>query len=130
MEIQVGTKYKQVKAIEEYGFNYIGKEFEITYVDEKNIKAKCSFGIFGIEREKFFDYFEIIPEEKTNIVEIKNNIKTIRNDRATIVILPNGIKGVSKCMPQDKYDANKGYKIAYLKANIKSMQKELKVLSK
>ena len=51
--------------------------------------------------------------------------RVIHNDMATIVILDDGSKGVSKCMPEDEYN-----KIAYLRAKIKSLHKELKVLTK
>lgn len=56
--------------------------------------------------------------------------KVIHNDLATIVILDDGSKGVAKCMPEDQYDKIKGIKIAYIRAKIKSLQKELKVLTK
>lgn len=56
--------------------------------------------------------------------------KIIVNEPAVICILDDGSKGVSKCMDEDLFDENKGIKIAYIKAKIKSLQKELKVLSK
>jgi hypothetical protein len=63
-------------------------------------------------------------------LDSKEKVKVIRNDKATIVILPDGSKGVSKCLPEDVYDAEKGYQIAYIKAKIKSLKKQLKKLSK
>lgn len=56
--------------------------------------------------------------------------KLIINDKATIVILDDGCKGVAKCCPEDKFDRTKGIKIAYLRAKIKSLQKELNELVK
>jgi len=56
--------------------------------------------------------------------------RVIHSDLATIVILDDGSKGVAKCMPEDEYDKTKGIKIAYLKAKIKSLNKELKELIK
>lgn len=56
--------------------------------------------------------------------------RLIFNQNATICILDDGSKGVSKCMPEDKYDEVKGIKIAYLRAKIKSINKELKQLCK
>lgn len=56
--------------------------------------------------------------------------KIIHNENATIVILDDGSKGVAKCMPEDTYDKTTGIKIAYIRAKIKSLQKELKVLTK
>mgnify|MGYP006883105101 CR=1 FL=1 len=58
------------------------------------------------------------------------NQKVIVNEPAVICILDDGSKGVSKCMEEDVFDENKGIKIAYIKAKIKSLQKELKQLSK
>jgi len=56
--------------------------------------------------------------------------KVIQNNNATIVILEDGSKGVSKCLPIDTYNETKGIKIAYIRAKIKSLNKELKELIK
>ena len=56
--------------------------------------------------------------------------KVIHNDNATIIILDDGSKGVAKCAPDDFYDKTKGIKIAYLRAKIKSLNKELRQLVK
>jgi len=56
--------------------------------------------------------------------------RVIHNELATIVILDDGSKGVSKCIPEDEYDRTKGIKIAYIRAKIKSLHKELKTLIK
>jgi hypothetical protein len=52
--------------------------------------------------------------------------KVIYNNNATIVILNDGSKGVAKCCPNDIFDKTIGIKIAYNRAKIKSLQKELK----
>ena len=56
--------------------------------------------------------------------------RVIHNGNATIVILDDGTKGVAKCNPEDKYDRVKGIKIAFNRAKIKLLQKELKSLTK
>jgi hypothetical protein len=56
--------------------------------------------------------------------------KLIINGTTTVVILKDGSKGVSKCLPTDIYDRDKGIDIAYKKALIKSYQKELNDLMK
>lgn len=60
--------------------------------------------------------------------------RLIFQDKAVICFLNAGtdkeVKGVAKCMDTDEYDELKGIKIAYLKAKIKEMTKELKKLSK
>lgn len=63
----------------------------------------------------------IIPERKS---------KMIFSNNAVICILDDKSKGVSKCCPEDSYDKTKGIKIAYIRAKIKSLQKELKELIK
>lgn len=60
----------------------------------------------------------------------KFSFKAIFNNKTTIVILKDGSKGISKCMPEDKYDLQKGLNIAYRKAMIKYYQKQLKELCK
>jgi hypothetical protein len=49
------------------------------------------------------------PAKPINAVE---QIKVIRNGPATIVILPDGRKGVAKCHPDDEYKADEGLKVA------------------
>lgn len=130
-EIKVGMKVKQIKEVGYEQFDRLGREFEVKEVKDSVIM--CSNGLmgFGISRNEFFEYFEAIPEVlEYAVIEIKDGIKTIRNGRVTIVILPNGTKGVSKCLPQDTYDYQKGYEIALKKAQVKSLTKELKELCK
>lgn len=131
-EIKSGTKVKQIKEVGYEQFDRLGREFEVKEIKESVIMCSNGYMGFGISKDEFFDYFEIIPEPINNItmVEINNGIKTIRNGKATVVILPDGTKGVSKCMESDTYDAEKGYGIALLKAEIKSKTKRLKNLCK
>jgi len=58
----------------------------------------------------------------------ERNSKVIHSGNATIVILDDGSKGIAKCDPDDKYDKTKGIKIAYNRAKIKSLTKEIKKL--
>jgi hypothetical protein len=51
--------------------------------------------------------------------------KIIHQDHATIVILEDGSKGVSKCCPKDTYSRKKGLKIAYNRALIQKLQNEI-----
>ncbi len=131
-EIKVGMKVKQIKEVGYEQFDRLGREFEVKEVNDNVIMCSNGYMGFGISRNEFFEYFEAIHEEPLEyaVIEIKDGIKTIRNGRVTIVILPDGTKGVSKCLPQDTYDTQKGYEIALKKAQIKSLTKELKVLSK
>lgn len=45
-----------------------------------------------------------------------DTIKLIINDRATIVILPDGRKGVAKCHPDEEFDEYEGLRIATARA--------------
>jgi hypothetical protein len=56
--------------------------------------------------------------------------RTIYSKKATIVILPDGTKGVAKCAPDDVYNEEKGHTIALKRAMIKKLNKELKELTK
>ena len=56
--------------------------------------------------------------------------RVIHNENATVVILDDGSKGVAKCCPDEEYNKTKGIKIAYIRAKIKSLKKELKTLTK
>lgn len=67
--------------------------------------------------------------ENSFMIKEKNE-KIIHHGNATIVILDDGSKGVAKCCEKDEYDKLKGVKIAYIRAKIKSLQKELKQLVK
>jgi hypothetical protein len=44
--------------------------------------------------------------------------------------LDDGTKGVAKCSPEDEFNETKGIKIAYNRAKIKLLQKELNKLIK
>ena len=90
---------------------------------------------------KDFTYYEVrqfFTEENHTLHTLTNNSfrvrekheRVIHNGNATIVILDDGSKGKAKCSPQDDFNKTKGIKIAYLRAKIKSLHKELKSLTK
>ncbi|EKS4345078.1 hypothetical protein QB607_003082 [Clostridium botulinum] len=62
-KLKVGTRIKQVKPIEEYGFNYVGEEFMIIDIKDDVIIFECVFGKGGIDKEKIDEYFTIINED-------------------------------------------------------------------
>jgi len=63
MKIEVGMKCKQIKAIEKYGFDCIGMEFEITKIDDNVIMCMGNGIGFGIDPNEFENYFEIVKEK-------------------------------------------------------------------
>ena len=86
-------------------------------------------------------YYEVrqhFTEENNTLGTIKDDYfrtgekheRVIYNSNATVVILDDGSKGIAKCSPTDTFNKTQGVKIAYLRAKIKSLQKELKSLAK
>lgn len=79
---------------------------------------------------------EIVVDGSIIFVELggfrRNEIKEriIFSDNVVIVFLDDGTKGVAKCHPDDNYDRTTGIRIAYNRAKIKSLQKQLKQLGK
>lgn len=130
MDLKVGDKIKLIKPIEVYNFDYVGMEFEITKIDNEGLYAKSNLGIMGIDINQVNEYFELVKPIEVNHITEHEDYKVIRNGKATIVILQDGSKGISKCMECDEYDLDKGYQIALLKAEIKSKSKLLKEISK
>ncbi len=59
-----------------------------------------------------------------------SKIKVYINKGTTVIILEDGSKGIAKCNPEDIYDINKGIDIAYKRACVKSIEKEIKKLIK
>lgn len=68
--------------------------------------------------------------KNAHINGVSEKVKVIRSNNATVVILSDGTKGVSKCMDEDEYDSVKGFDIAYTRACIKRLNKNLKELVK
>lgn len=97
-------------------------KMEIIEVNKNNVRVKCGYhmGVFSMEEiEKYFDEY--------NLTSGYDDIsKCIINDNVTVIILKSGCKGIAKCLPQDKYEEEIGVRVAYIKAKIKEMQKELK----
>jgi len=129
-KIEVGMKVKQIKELPR--FNYIGTEFEVTEIVDSIVMCKNGMMGFGLSENDFFTYFESVkPVAKQEIefmtIEIVDGIKTTRKGLLTLVELPDGSRGASKCLPQDKYDAQRGYDIAFMKADIRADEKVMKL---
>lgn len=78
----------------------------------------------------------VIEKEHGEVISVSNiqeelfTAKVIRNNQVTIVILPDGSKGIAKCNPSDKYDENLGLSIAWKRAFINQLQEEIKLFTK
>lgn len=125
MELKVGMKLELIKNLD-CGIRTIekGEVFKIKHISVNKVSLindEIGVGVFELEEVK--EYFKEYIEE----IKIDEDVKrVIYSDKATIVILDSGIKGIAKCLEEDEYDKQIGYRIAYLKAKIKEMNKELK----
>jgi len=132
VKIDVGMKVKQIKELP--GFNYIGDEFEVKEIVNSVVMCANSRMGFGISEDEFLNYFEIlkpiIKEEEIEFITIVDGIKTTRKGKLTLVELPDGSRGYSKPLPQDTYDAQRGYDIAFMKADIRADEKVMKMKRK
>lgn len=129
--MEIGTKFEQVKEIEGFPYNRVGEIWEVNRIvgETTVLRNDClGLGVNKLELEQHFVKY-VEPQEQQS-VEILDGMKIIRSGKVTVVILPDGNKGVSKCLPQDEYDADKGFNIAYTKAMIKRYKKQLKKLIK
>lgn len=97
-------------------------KFKVTKIEnEKVYLSNSSIGVGVFSSQEIDEYFMEFSNKINS--EIK---KVIKNGKATIVILSSGVKGVAKCLEEDTYNEETGIRIAYLKAKIKEMTKELK----
>lgn len=87
--------------------------------------------VYGEVKQYFTEETNLSNDIKTDYFRIKQREeKVIHSGNATIVILDDGSKGVAKCMEGDEYNKTTGIKIAYIRAKMKSLQKELNQLTK
>lgn len=125
-ELKEGSKVKVKKVfLEGYGIR-IGDIGIITKINKNDIGVKLNYGEGVFNIEELNKYFEKVKKMR----EYKDIEKCIVNNNVVVVILKSGCKGVAKCMPEDVFNEEKGIEIAYKKAKIKEIKKELKELSK
>lgn len=125
MELKVGMELELIKDLD-CGIRTIekGEVFRIQHISVNKVSLinnKIGVGVF--ESEEVKEYFKEYIEENKTDEDVK---RVIYSDRVTVIILNSGIKGIAKCLDEDEYDKKIGYRIAYLKAKIKEMNKELK----
>jgi len=109
------TKEVHQDKIEAVNLSIVLAELEQKKINDSQVK-------YAIEQEER-NYNPLSGQQRITMV---GEIKIIRNNRATIVILADGSKGVSKCMENDLYNSDIGYNIAYNKAMVKFFKKQLK----
>ena len=125
MELKVGMKLELIKNLD-CGIRVIekGEVFRVQHISANKVSLinnEIGVGVFELEEVK--EYFKEHIEEIKTDEDVK---RVIYSDKVTVVILNSGIKGIAKCLDEDEYDKKVGYRIAYLKAKFKEMNKELK----
>lgn len=125
MELKVGMELELIKNLD-CGIRVIekGEVFRVQHISANKVSLinnEIGVGVFELEEVK--EYFKEHIEEIKTDEDVK---RVIYSDKVTVVILNSGIKGIAKCLEEDEYDKKVGYRIAYLKAKIKEMNKELK----
>lgn len=125
MELKVGMELELIKDLD-CGIRVIekGEVFRIQHISANKVSLinnEIGVGVFELDEVK--EYFKEYIEEIKTDEDVK---RVIYSDKVTVVILNSGIKGIAKCLEEDEYDKKVGYRIAYLKAKIKEMNKELK----
>ena len=126
MKLKVGMVLELTKDLD-CGVKIIdkGEKFEVNKIND-NGQIVLRNNVIGIG---VFNKLEIEEYFKEYIKEVKqdNDVqRVIYSNNLTVVILKSGIKGISKCLEGDVYNEEVGYRVAYLKAKIKEMNKELK----
>lgn len=125
MELKVGMELELIKDLD-CGIRVIekGEVFRVQHISVNKVSLinnEIGVGVFELDEVK--EYFKEYIEEIKTDEDVK---RVIYSDRVTVVILNSGIKGIAKCLDEDEYDKKVGYRIAYLKAKIKEMNKELR----
>ncbi|WP_297994065.1 hypothetical protein [uncultured Clostridium sp.] len=128
MKLKVGMELELIKNLD-FGVKIIGKGevFKIQHISGNKISIlNNGIGMGVFELEEIEEYFKEYKNE-IEIIETGKDVKrVIYSNKVTVVILNSNVKGVAKCLDEDKYDKKIGYRVAYLKAKIKEMNKELK----
>lgn len=141
MELKVGMQLELTETLLgrlEKGTIFTILDIKKDEIRETRVSVRCYQGEGSFSEDEINQYFieyierdvedsEIFDYTKLNDIEEYNEIeKLIRNEPVTVVILKNGIKGISKCLNEDKFSAELGVRIAYLKAKRKEIDKELR----
>lgn len=130
-KFNVGDKVVFLKSKLAEQHQIVNVEGTVTHFDETDIYYP--YRVEYITREGTKHWFPVMASEITLVddqpeIELRDGYKVIYSDPATIVIFPDGIKGVAKVLPGDKYNKEVGHEIALRKAEMKANLKRNKVL--
>lgn len=114
--------------LKENGYLYVtGKESEKVWLLCDSVKEVTGDFFLASDFEPYKEVEKIVrtSNEVKTIMLDNENVKVIRSENATIVILADGSKGIAKCDPADEYDTDYVL-LAYARAIYKRTSKSEK----
>ena len=132
--LPIGTKIRQVKP--RFGFKLKHPQtniFEVMEADELHILAKDKDSVsISLTKQELEEYWEVVEDrwEDTWHSHGLAQYKIHSNGKKVKVKINTGEVGVAICADGDKFDLEKGIKIARMRAVVKRLEKQIKKLSK
>ena len=132
--LPIGTKIRQVKP--RFGFKLKHPQtdvFEVVEADELHIFAKDKDSVsISLTKQELEEYWEVVEDrwEDTWHSHGLAQYKIHSNGKKVKVKINTGEVGVAICADGDKFDLEKGIKIARMRAVVKRLEKQIKKLSK
>ena len=132
--LPVGTKIRQVKP--RFGFKLKHPQtdvFEVVEADELHILTKDKESIpMSLTKQELEEYWEVVEDKWEDRWHSHGFVqyKVHSNGKKVKVKIASGCVGVAICADSDKFDLEKGIKIARMRAVIKHLEKQIKQLSK
>ena len=125
-------------------WDYDANELEIVDIERKQVKKRKEKVKQNVNTNKTIYTYKLLPRnicwtiENTkngkityeDVIAKEQSFKLIIDGNRTTVILNDGSKGTTKCLPTDEYNFKKGEDIAYLKALVKSIENRIEELVK
>ena len=115
---------EQVKMLQERAENPVGEELTLEDLEaiETQYRKDQLEKMFCLENPQvaFEQVCGLLPEK----------IISKQEDKITIVILQNGVKGIARLHEEDEWDTIEGIRVAWNKAKLRAMNKNIKKLEK
>ena len=132
--LPIGTKIRQVKP--RFGFKLKHPQtniFEVMEADELHILAKDKDSTsISLTKQELEEYWEVVENKWEDAWHSHGlaQYKIHSNGKKVKVKINTGEVGVAICADGDKFDLEKGIKIARMRAVVKRLEKQIKKLSK
>ena len=135
--LPIGTKIRQVKP-RFCMANVLEGLFEVVEADNTHVFAKYGQNArvyCSITKQEIEEYWEVVEEKKDKWEDRWRSYGLVQykvhsNGKKVKVKIASGDVGVAICADSDKFDLEKGIKIAKNRATIKKLEKQIKKLSK